>query len=74
MEFLEEFKDRISKEFVLGYKLKIGLEFQIIDEYENDSIFNINCLYRIYSSNLDYNIFKEENILLNKINSNSHRF
>ena len=74
MEFLEEFKDRISKEFVLGYNLKIGLEFQIIDKNENDSIFNINCLYRIYSSNLDNNIFKEENILLNKTNSKAQGF
>ena len=74
MEFLEEFKERISKEFVLGYKLKIGLEFQIIDKIENDSIFNINCLYRIYSSNLDNNIFGEENVLLNKTNSKALDF
>ena len=75
MDFLEEFKDKIIKEFKLEYKLKIGLEFKIIDKDEkNDSVFNINCLYKIYSSNLDNNIFKEENILLNKTNSNTQGF
>ena len=75
MDFLEEFKDKIIKEFKLEYKLKIGLEFKIIDKDEkNDSVFNINCLYKIYSSNLDNNIFKEENILLNKTNSKTQGF
>ena len=75
MEFLEEFKDKIIKEFKLGYKLKIGFEFKIIDKDEkNDSVFNINCLYKIYSSNLDNNILKKENILLNKTNSNTQGF
>ena len=74
MEFLGKFKDRISKEFEQGYKLKIGLKFQIIDEAENDSFFYMNCIYKIYSPNLDNNIFKEENILLDKINSKAQGF
>ena len=73
MEFLEEFKDRISKEFEQGYKLKIGLEFQIIDEAENDSIFNMDCIYKIYSPNSDIS-FREKNILLNKTNSDIQGF
>ena len=74
MEFLKEFKKRISKEFLLGYKLKIGLETQIIGKAENESIFNINCFYKLYSPNSDNNTFKEENILLNKTNSEIHGF
>ena len=77
MEFLEEFKDRISKEFILGYKLKIGLKFQIINKDENESIFNINCLYNFYSPDLNVvsiPFFKEENILLNKTNSKKQGF
>ena len=77
MEFLDEFKDRIYKEFTNEYKLKIGLEFQIMDKSKKDSIFNINCYYKFYSPdlNIPYNqIFKEENVLLNKTNSKTQGF
>jgi len=77
MEFLGEFKDRIGIEFTNGYKLKIGLEFQKIGRVENKSIFNINCLYKFYSPNLNvaYNqTFKEDNILLNKTYSETKGF
>ena len=77
MEFLDEFKNRICKEFIKDYKLKIGLEFQIIDKTNNDSIFNINCNYKFYSPDLNVasnQIFKEENILLNKTNSKTQGF
>ena len=71
MEFLKEFKDKLNKEFEQGYKLKIVLEFKIIDETDKDSIFNIDCNYKHYLPNLDTEIFKEENILLKKTNSES---
>ena len=77
MEFLDEFKNRINNEFTNKYELKIGLEFQIIDNTNNDSIYNINCNYKFYSpdSNVASNqIFKEENILLNKTNSKIQGF
>ena len=74
VDFLEEFKNNIIKEFKLGYELKIGLEFQISDKTEKDSIFNINCVYKIYSPNLDKKNFEEENILLNKTNSKAKGF
>ena len=71
IKFLDSFKNRICKEFTNEYKLKIGLEFQIIDNTNNDSIYNINCIYKYYSPDLNLSsnkIFKEENILLNKKN------
>jgi len=77
MEFLDEFKNRIKKEFTNEYQLKIGLEFKIIDKTNNDSIYNINCYYKFYSPDLNVasnQIFKEENILLNKTNSKTQGF
>ena len=77
MEFLDEFKNRIKKEFTNEYQLKIGLEFKIIDNTNNDSIYNINCNYKFYSPDLNVasnQIFKEENILLNKTNSKTQGF
>jgi len=74
MEFLEEFKDKISKEFKLEYKLKIGLEFQKNNKADDDSIFNINCIYILYSPlNKKYK-FIEENILIYKTNSKTQGF
>ena len=75
LEFLEEFKVRINKEFKLRYKLKIDLEFLVFDKYDNDSIFYINCFYKFNSpSNLDIDSFIEENILVNKTNSKAQGF
>ena len=77
MEFLDEFKNRINREFKNEYELKIDLEFQIIDNINNDSIYNINCYYKFYSPDLNVatnRIFKEENILLNKTNSKTQGF
>jgi len=65
MEFLDEFKNRIGKEFTNEYKLKIDLKFQNIDKNNNDQIFNINCYYIFYSPKQDevsIQIFKEANI------------
>ena len=77
MEFLDEFKNRIYKEFINEYELKIGLEFQIIDKANNDSLFNVECNYKFYSPDLKISpnqTFKEENILLNKTNSKTQGF
>ena len=77
MEFLDEFKNRIKKEFTNEYKLKIGLEFKINRKDDIYTIFNINCCYKFYSPNLDIasnQIFEEENILLNKTNSKTQSF
>ena len=76
MEFLDEFINRIRKEFKLEYKLKIGLEFKNNNKTDNDSIFNIDCNYKFYSP-LDVKSiqeFKEENVLMNKTKSETQGF
>ena len=72
MEFLDDFKNKIYKKFIHEYKLKIDLEFQKIDEI--GPVFNISCNYKFYSPNFDILNFKEENILLNKVDSKTQNF
>ena len=78
LNFIDEFKLRIKNEFMLNYFLKIKLDFQkendnIVDD--DDSFYNITCNYTFFEPiNNNKKIYREENILINKTNSNSQGF
>jgi len=76
-EFLKQVEERIKKEFVHNYKLRIKLE--CIKQNENNNIdsniFNITCLYTFYNPiNNNQHIYREENILINGTNSKYQGF
>lgn len=76
-EFLEQFIDEIKKEFKYNYKLKINLEFimEKQNEMNDDSNYNITCTYTFYApiENKEFK-FKDDNIIVNGINSKSEGF
>ena len=75
LNFLEEFKENINKEFKYEYNLDIKLEFQREKENNEDFIYNIFCIYNFYEPIKYENLkFKEENILINGIKSKSEGF
>jgi hypothetical protein len=75
MEFLDEFKNRINREFKNEYELKIDLEFQIIEKYnslenfisEKNSMKDINIENETKSQLLDYFNDKNNKDILIKI-------
>ena len=61
--FLVNFIDKVQKEFLFDYKLKLELFF-----FEEEN--NITCHYKFYDPiNNEEKIFKENNILFNEFNS-----
>ena len=74
--FLDDFEDRISKEFLLDYELKIKMKFKAKEYQENENnIYNISCIYSFYEPISNSEIrFKENNILNNRTNSNMTGF
>jgi hypothetical protein len=74
--FLKEIENRIKKEFIFNYKLKIKLEIRKEDYNTNsDSTYNISCFYTFYDpiKNSPYK-FKDENIFINGTNSLNQGF
>ena len=75
-EFLEEIEKRILEEFENGYMLKINLE--LIKEKNNnniDNIYNITAYFTFFEPFKHKSLrFKEENVLINKTNSNLQGF
>ena len=74
--FLKEVEERINKEFLLNYNLKIKLDIRK-EDYDNnsDSTYNISCIYTFYDpiNNSPYT-YKDENILINRTNSLNQGF
>ena len=69
--FLNEIENRINKEFIFYYKLKIKLDIRKEDNNNNsDSTYNISCFYTFYDpiNNLPYK-FNDENVFINGTNS-----
>jgi hypothetical protein len=77
LEFLKNFEDKIKEDFVHKYNLIIRLEFrkEINDNSTGSNIYNITCKYSFYNpiDNKPF-IYKDENILINGINSNYQGF
>ena len=77
LEFLKNFEDKIKEDFVHKYNLIIRLEFtkEKNDNSTGSNIYNITCKYSFYNpiDNKPF-IYKEENILINGINSNYQVF
>ena len=74
--FLKKIENRIKKEFIFNYKLKIKLEIRKEDYNTNsDSTYNISCFYTFYDpiKNSPYK-FKDENIFINGTNSLNQGF
>lgn len=77
LEFLEEFENRIKDEFTYNYCLKLKLEFKILPQNPDidNSIYNISCVYTFYfPSDKKGETYMDDNILINKTNSNSNGF
>ena len=75
-KFLKEIEEKINKEFIFSYNLKINLDIKKEDyNYNSDSTFNISCLYIFYDpiNNSIYK-YKDENILFNGTNSLNQGF
>ena len=74
--FLSEVEERINKEFLLNYNLKIKLDIRK-EDYDNnsDSTYNISCIYTFYDpiNNLAHT-YRDENILINGTNSLNQGF
>ena len=76
-DFLNEIECRIKKEFINNYNLKISIETnkEKINYSDDPSIYNISCIYKYYDNIRNtFRRFKEENILINKTNSNCQGF
>ena len=77
LKFLDEFKIRIKNEFKYNYRLKLKLEFtiDIKNQKNQNSIYNIICIYTFYNPiNNEKLTFKDDNILINYTNSSSNGF
>ena len=75
MEFIDEFKKRIKTEFKHKYNLKIDLHFKRNGIDKNTGLYDIQCIYYFYPPhNNKLETFREENILINKTNSNLQGF
>ena len=77
LNFLKQFEDTIKKEFLYNYKLNFKLKFakEIYNNNTNCNIDNITCVYIFYEPiNNTPKTFKEDNILINGINSISQGF
>ena len=76
-DFLEQFEHAMQKEFLYSYNLIIKLVFIIDKNNENSKpeIENITCLYTFFNPiNFNQNSYRENNILINGINSKSQGF
>ena len=77
LEFLKNFEDNIKEGFLHKYNLIIRLEFtkETNDNSTGSNIYNITCKYSFYNpiDNKPF-IYKDENILINGINSNYQGF
>ena len=78
IQFLEEFQNRIKKEFIYDYNLIIKINFSKIREnnIKNKNIYDISAIY-IFIPPISINTkksFKENNILINKTYSESQGF
>jgi len=77
-EYLEDIEKRIIEEFKNEYLLKINLELIKEKDEENknnDEIYNITAYYTFFEPMKNQCFkFKEENVLINKTNSNTQGF
>ena len=76
-DFLEEFENRIQKEFLYSYNLILKLDFTIekVNVNSNPEIENITCIYTFYNPiNFESSSFKQNNILMYGINSSIQGF
>ena len=68
LEFLYNVKEKIKKEFLSNYNLIIKLNFNIEDNNNSNSIYNITCKYYFYPPGKErISSFQDENILINGI-------
>ena len=77
MDFLKAIEFEIKKSFLFNYYLKIKLEInrEQINNNTDSSIYDISCIYTFYEPINNKQIkFRDENILINGINSNSLGF
>jgi len=76
MEFKNEFEDRIRNGFKYNYNLKMELAFQRVDNKERgNEFYDIQCKYNFYPPDNKYkDSFIDENILMNKTESNLQGF
>ena len=74
-KFIKETENRICNEFLWNYKLRIKLDIRKENYNNNDSTYNISCLYIFYDP-IDNSIYKykDENILINGTNSLNQGF
>ena len=77
LDFLNQIENEIKKEFLYNYNLKIKIETnkEQINNNDDPSIYNISCLYTYYEPfENNIKLYREENILINKTNSNLQGF
>ena len=77
LDFLKQFEDSIKKKFLYNYKLNFKLQFtkELYNNNTNSNIDNITCIYEFYEPiNNTVKTYKEENILIDGINSNLQGF
>ena len=74
-KFIEEFKQRIIKEFINDYELQLKLELTKNSETYNDGIYDIDALYIFYEpwTNKEFS-YREENVLIYGTESNLQGF
>ena len=74
-DYLKEIENIIKREFKYSYNLIIKLEFKRENKINYNSIYNITCFLSFYEPiHNEQMIFKEENILINRTDSNSNGF
>ena len=77
LTFMKEFKNRIKNEFIYNYCLKLKLQFTTNENnvINNNSIYNISCIYTFYNPiNKSKKSFKDDNILIKYTYSPSEGF
>ena len=77
LDFLKQFEDNIKKEFLYNYKLNLELKFtkEKYNNNTNSNIDNITCEYVFYEPiNNTAKTYREDNILINGINSYAQGF
>ena len=68
-DFFKEFEQRLSNDFKYNYNLRIKLKFEYENEI-NNNIYSIICFYTFYDPiTNESKEYRDENILINHINS-----
>ena len=77
LDYLKQIEYKLKEDFIYKYNLKIKLECnkEIIDNDTNSSPYNITSIYTFYDP-IDKSLkrYKDENILIDGINSNNQGF